>query len=149
MTMCMCDARRRLSTRSQKKFGCAAERGKKCAAVSKVTRGMQAGDVVRCSQDFMTIMGDVTDPQEFGFAAFTAGPPLQEVSERARALCRCDPNDAVASLTIASGNENSFVIEGAHALGTIQQKNVGDRLWILALSFVIIAIAIVVLFKCK
>lgn len=110
---------------------------------------MQTEDVLRCSQEFIDVMSDVTDPRELAFSAYTKGPPLQQIVEQARNRCQCDPDAAVASITIASGNENSFVIKGSHALGTIRESDRSGRLWLIALAAVIIAVAIVVLLKCR
>ena len=103
-----------------------------------------AGDVLRHSQQFLKCMSDLVEPTELAYYGYTSDSPLHELSREAQHCALATENNAIASLTIRSGNENSFMVKGTHALGTIHANdNHIARLWMLTIAVIVVVLAFI------
>jgi hypothetical protein len=91
-------------------------------------------------------MSEITEPNDLHFATFSdTAPGAAELRARAATCALGTAETAIASLSIASGPECRFELQGTHARGTIASDTRGTTVWIFLVLAVAIVIALVLL----
>ena len=108
-----------------------------------------SNEVVKHAEKFLNCISKITHPSEIHFSAYTDQEPIERLCLNALEVAKGGEDTASASLTIASGDANTFQVKGTHAFGTIfDASSHAKRLWLMIIASVIVIIAFLVL-KCR
>lgn len=113
----------------------------KRASCGKSTKSMEPKEVFELSEQFLAVMEPLAPPQDFCFRTFATRdfPGLAELCEKASRVC-AGGADALASLTIAPGAENSFTQQGSHARATVCAPGASSARLVVAILLAIVAL---------